>query len=256
MKKIAVITGASSGIGYAMAKILSNQGYGLVLVARREKRLQEIAKTLGNSQIFVADLLNEAECVRFEDFLKSIDFEIFINNAGFGDCGNFLESDLEKEKSMITLNIWTLHRFTKAVAQILERHGGGFILNVASSAGLLPGGPYMATYYATKAYVTSLSLAVAREFKEKQSPVSLSCLCPGPVNTEFNQVANVEFALPGISAEFCAAYALKQMFRRKTIIVPGFMMKLAVFFARFLPRKLLVAIAGRQQKKKIKKSNV
>lgn len=251
MRKVAVITGASSGIGLSMAKLLSAKGYGLLLVARREGRLKEIASALGNCEIFVADLSLKKECLRFEQFLESYSFEIFINNAGFGECGSFAQISLERESEMISLNVFALHHLTKTACRILENQGGGRVLNVASSAGLLPGGPYMATYYATKAYVASLSQAVAQELKETKSSVSLSCLCPGPVDTEFNQVANVEFALPGITADFCGNYALKQMFKGKTLIVPGLLMKLSLLAARLLPRSVLVSMAGAQQKKKI-----
>lgn len=251
MKANAVITGASSGIGLALARNLSKKGYGLLLVARRESRLNEIAQELGNCHVFVADLSVDSECERLEKFLETYDFEIFINNAGFGECGKFNAIPLKREFSMIALNIFALHRFTKTASQLLEKKGGGYILNVASTAGLLPAGPYMATYYATKAYAASFTQAIANELENSKSKVSVSCLCPGPVDTEFNQEAHVEFALPGITAEFCANYALKQMFRRKKVIVPGQILRIGLFFGCFLPRNLLVKIAGKQQKRKI-----
>ena len=123
-------------------------------------------------------------------------------------------------------------------------------MNVASSAGLFPAGPYMATYYATKAYVTSITQAIARELKEEDSEIYVGALCPGPVDTELNDVANVEFALKGISAGYCVSYALKQMFdRRKVLIVPTLRMKLAVLGTRFLSRDQVVALTADQQKK-------
>ena len=109
----------------------------------------------------------------------------------------------------------------------------------------------MSTYYATKAYVTSLTQGIARELKEEGSDIYIGALCPGPVDTEFNNVANVEFALPGIDPEICVKYALKQMFdRRKVLIVPTLRMKLAVFGCRLLPRDQIVAMTSGQQKKK------
>ena len=111
----------------------------------------------------------------------------------------------------------------------------------------------MATYYATKAYVTSITQALAREVKEAKSNVYVGCLCPGPVDTEFNQVANVEFALPGITAEYCAEYGLKMMFKKKTVIIPTFQMKFLITMSRFFPRKWCVAITAKQQKKKLYK---
>ena len=109
----------------------------------------------------------------------------------------------------------------------------------------------MATYYATKAYVTSITQAASQELKEAKSKVYVGCLCPGPVDTEFNQVANVEFALPGISAEYCAEYGLKKMFQKKVVIIPTLQMKLLLTFGRFIPRQWYVAITGMQQKKKL-----
>ena len=134
-------------------------------------------------------------------------------------------------------------------------NGGGWLLNVASSAGLLPAGPYMACYYATKAFVTSLTRAAARELAEEGSPVYVGCLCPGPVDTEFNDVANVEFALKGIRPGYCAGYALDQMFRkRRTVIVPTVKIRLGVTLGRLLPQRAVVAVAGRQQKRKLAKN--
>jgi short-subunit dehydrogenase len=175
---------------------------------------------------------------------------IFINNAGFGDCGCFLETDEKKELAMIDLNVKALHLLTKLVIRKMDYQEGGYLLNVASSAGLMPAGPYMATYYATKAYVASLTRAIARELEEIGSNVYIGALCPGPVDTAFNYVANVEFALPGISAEECVAYAIRQMKRRKTVIVPTLSMKAATTLGRLIPPDLSIRLTGHQQKKK------
>lgn len=251
--RYAVITGASSGIGAEFAKNLSARGYGLILVARREDRLRALASELGTpAEIFTADLSQQTECERLGQFLDNFDIGVFINNAGFGDCGFFPETDLEKELRMINVNIVALHLLSKLAVKVLSKKGG-HLLNVGSSAGLMPAGPYMATYYATKAYVVSLTQATAIELEEARSCVSASVLCPGPVNTEFNHVANVQFSLPGISAKFCASYALKQMFKKQTIIVPGVMMKAAGIVSKIFPRHLVAKIAGSQQKKKIGK---
>ena len=125
-------------------------------------------------------------------------------------------------------------------------------MNVASSAGLIPAGPYMATYYATKAYVVSLTRAIAQELQDEGSNIYIGALCPGPVNTEFNSVANVEFALRGISPSYCVKYAIRQMKKRKVLIVPTLTIKAATFFGRFIPQSLYIKIAGHQQKKKFK----
>ena len=133
----------------------------------------------------------------------------------------------------------------------VESQGGGTILNVASSAGLLPGGPYMAGYYASKAYVVSLTRGVARELQELHSPVYVCALCPGPVDTEFNDRAGVVFALKGITPEFCVQEAMHGMMHRRTIIVPSAFMRACTTAQKLLPASLLMPIVARQQKKKL-----
>ena len=252
MPKFAVITGASSGIGAEFARQLSARGYQLRLVARRIDRLQQLSAQLTTvCEIFPADLSRAEECCRLADALRERQVDLFINNAGFGDCGPFLETELDKELRMVDVNVRAVQILTKRMVQQMERQGSGALLNVGSSAGLLPGGPYMATYYATKAYVVSLSQAVAAELRARHSPVYLGCLCPGPVHTEFNQVANVRFALPGISAAYCVRCALAGIRRRRTIIVPGPAMATAMALSHLAPRPLLVAVAGWQQKRKL-----
>lgn len=249
----AVVTGASSGLGLEFAKQLSERGYKLVLVARRKDKLEKIQGILKTeSKIIVADLSNRSECVRVVEEVKDLEVEVFINNAGFGDCGRFYETDINKELGMIDVNVTAVHILMKLMLMKMKaKVSGAYILNVASSAGLFPGGPYMATYYATKAYVTSLTQAVSREMKEAGSDIYIGALCPGPVDTEFNDVADVQFALRGMNPKDCVSYALKQMFRyRKEIIVPTLRMKIAVLGTRLLPRDQVVAMTGGQQKKK------
>ncbi len=252
MKKYAVITGASSGIGAAFAKKLAKQGYALILIARRKARLDNLAKQLPTEcEVVPADLADIDECKRIYKYIADKPVEIFINNAGIGDCGPFLVNSLDKEMQMIQLNICAVHFFTKRMLQKMQKADCGYVLNVASCAGLLPSGPYMATYYATKSYVASLTRAAAMELKECNSNVYIGCLCPGPVNTEFNHNANVTFSLKGISANTCAAYALKQMKKHKTVIIPNIRIKSMVFFGRFLPQSFLIRLVSKQQKKKI-----
>lgn len=150
---------------------------------------------------------------------------------------------------MIETNVRALHILTKRIVQQMEEQGGGALLNVGSCAGLMPAGPYMAAYYATKAYVVSLTSAVAEELREMHSPVYVGCLCPGPVNTEFNAVANVQFALKGITPEFCVRCALHGIHRRKTIIVPGPLVAAGMALGRYLPRSAYIKIAAHQQQK-------
>ncbi|MBR6402728.1 MAG: SDR family NAD(P)-dependent oxidoreductase [Eubacterium sp.] len=250
----AVVTGASSGLGFEFAKQLSAMGYKIILVARRRGKLEQVQKILKTpSIVFEADLGKTEECIRLMEETRSLDIEVFINNAGFGECGRFYETDAAKELSMIDVNVSAVHLLMKLMLQRLKsRVSGGYILNVASSAGLFPAGPYMATYYATKAYVTSLTRAVAREMEEEQSDIYIGALCPGPVDTEFNDVASVEFALKGISAKKCVKYAIDQMFRRRVIIIPTLRMKVVCMIAKFFPTKQVVAMTGKQQRRKKK----
>lgn len=251
MKKYAVITGASSGIGVEFAKRLAKQGYTLVLTARRKERLEKLRKRLKTDcGIITADLTKEADCYRLYEAVADKPVEIFINNAGFGDWGIFSDSSLQKEMDMLMVNVRAVHLLTKLMLQKMQKQNYGYILNVASCAGLMPAGPYMAAYYATKSYVTSFTRGIAEELREAGSPVYIGCLCPGPVDTEFNDVANVEFALKGISPAYCACYALAQMKRRKVVIIPTLRMQLAMTFGRFLPEKMYIRIAAHQQKKK------
>ena len=252
--KTAFITGATSGIGMEFARALAAEGYGLILTGRRTDRLLALKDELNTEcRILTADLAEEAGCRKLLADLADTEIDVFINNAGFGAVGSFLETDLDKEISMIRVNDIAMHILFKGVLQKMNARGSGSVLNVASSAGLLPGGPYMAAYYASKSYVVSLTKAVAEELKEQGSGIYVGCLCPGPVDTEFNSVADVVFSLKGISARQCVAECLAGMRRRKIVIVPTAKMKLAVFFGRFIPDRLMLRITAGQQKKKYSK---
>lgn len=247
-----LITGASSGIGRDMARILSSQGHDLILVARRKKRLEELKKDLKtNVEIISMDLSSTFNCTKLYNKVKNENIDILINNAGFGLFGNFTETSLEKELDMIDLNIKSLHTLTKLFLKDFKEKDSGYILNVASSAAFMPG-PLMATYYATKAYVLHLTEAIHEELRQKGSHVYIGSLCPGPVNTEFNKVANVEFQIKGLPSYDVANYAIKKMFQKKMVIIPGVMMKLACTMTRFTPKKLLLRITYHIQKSKEK----
>ncbi len=250
--KTALITGATSGIGLEFARRLADRGYRLIVTGRRVDRLEALKLELDVPvEIISGDLSKKKECFALLDKLKDQQIDIFINNAGFGVAGSFVETDVNREVSMIKVNDIAMHILFKGILQKMVLVNHGKILNVASSAGLLPGGPYMAGYYASKAYVTSLTRAVAVELEEMGSKVKISALCPGPVNTEFNEHADVVFALKGISPQKCVEEALKGMDKEKTIIVPDFSLKLAMVFAHILPPHMLVKMAGHQQKKKL-----
>lgn len=250
MKKIALVTGASSGIGRDIARELDKLGYKIILSARREDRLLELNSQLKDATFVTADLSSAESCTELYNSVKDMDVSVVINCAGFGDFGLFTETDINKELSMIDVNIKAVHILTKLFLEDFKAKNEGYILNVASSAGLMPAGPYMATYYATKAYVTSLTSAISQELKEQHSNVYVGALCPGPVDTEFNAVAGVKFGIKSISSQDCAKYAVKKMFKRKTIIVPLAIMKLSVFAQKFVTRKFTVKICAKMQKKK------
>lgn len=247
----ALITGASSGIGEEFAKQLSKKGYDVILVARRTDRLEALSKKLRtNAKIVKADLSDENQVKALYEKVKNENIDILINNAGFGTLGEFCEIPLERELEMINTNVKAVHILTKLFLKDFTQKNRGYILNVASIAGFFSG-PYLATYYATKSYVLTLTESIYGELKSKKSNVYIGALCPGPVKTEFDKVANVKFSLKGITASFAVRYALEKMFKGKNIILPSLSVKSAVFFSRFLPRKLLLKIVSKSQTKKM-----
>ena len=272
-----LITGASSGIGKDMAKILNQKGYNLVLVARDIEKLEQTKKeleksvqnepTIENSKIEKAyknskkatnkieiiqmDLSEEQNCIELANKVKDVD--ILINNAGFGDCGKFSETDLNKDISMIKTNVIAYHILTKLYLKEMKKKNSGKILNVASIAGFMPG-PLMATYYATKNYIVRLSEAIREELKKEKSKVQISILCPGPVATNFNKVANVKFSLREANSMQVAKYAIKKLEKGKFYIVPGIDVKLARFGAKIAPSNFVAKITYKVQKRKIQGS--
>lgn len=247
----ALITGASSGIGADMARILDSRGIDLILVARRKDRLERLKQELkGNVEIITMDISSTFNCVKLYNKVSKENIDVLINNAGFGLFGNFNDIDLDKELDMIDLNIKSLHILTKLFLKDFKEKNKGYILNVASSASFLPG-PLMATYYATKSYVLKLSLAINEELKRDKSLVYIGTLCPGPVNTEFSNVAGVKFKLKELESYDVANYAIKQMFKRKTIIIPGITVKIGSFLSKFISYKLQAKIVYNIQKKKM-----
>lgn len=246
----ALITGASSGMGRDMAKILSQKGYDLILVARDEKKLEEVKKQLkSETKIVVMDISKEENCKKLYEENKDID--ILINNAGFGDCGHFEETSLDKDIQMIHTNIIAYHILTKLYLKEMIKKDSGEILNVASIAGFMPG-PLMTTYYSTKNYVVRFSESIREELRRKKSKVQISILCPGPVDTNFNKVADVEFALKGLSSEYVAKYAINKFLKGKFYIVPGWKIKLARFGAKLAPASFVAKISYNMQKRKIR----
>ena len=246
-----LITGASSGIGKDMAKILAKPENSLVLVARDMEKLKNVKKdlqSLCNVEIISMDLSDEKNCIELHNTVQDID--ILINNAGFGDCGNFNQTSLEKDLNMIKTNIIAYHILTKLYLKDMMKKDSGKILNVASIAGFMPG-PLMATYYATKNYVVKLSEAIREELNKAKSHVQISILCPGPVNTNFNNVANVKFHLREANSMDIAKYAIKKLEKGKFYIVPGIDIKLGKIGAKFAPTNLVSKVSYMVQKRKL-----
>lgn len=248
----ALITGASSGIGRDIARYLSYLNYDLILVARDKDNLLKLKEELNTDVLVIPmDLSIISNVYKLYDMVDSNNIDILINNAGFGLFGKFNESDTNRELSMIDLNIKSLHLLTKLFLKDFVKKDSGYILNVASSAAFQPG-PLMATYYSTKSYVYSLTLALYEELKKSNSKVHISCLCPGPVNTNFNNVANCKFKVRALSSEYVAKYAINKMFKNKLLIIPGFNIKLIYLFGKFIPLKLKLKLAYHVQVRKTK----
>lgn len=247
----ALITGASNGIGKEMAIYLSELGYDLIIVARSRSKLENLKDELKtNIEVYEMDLSLMDNCYKLYDDVKDKKIDLIINNAGFGVFGSYKDDTLDKELNMIDLNVKCLHILTKL---FLNNPSTRRILNVSSSAGLMKGGPLMAGYYATKSYVCSYSLALFEELRRNKSTKRISILCPGPVDTGFNERANVKFNLKSLSAKYVAKYAIDQMFKDKLIIIPGVTIKMGIFIQRFISTKLLLKISYNIQKRKNKK---
>ncbi len=254
---IALITGASSGIGRDMARILNNLNYDIIITARNEENLKELKKELNEKNnnkvdIYLADLSKEEECLKLYNKVKEKyqNIDLLINNAGFGLCGKMINTDLETEMKMVDTNIKAVHILTKMFLKGMVERDSGRILNVASVASFMAG-PLMATYYATKNYVLRFSQAIREELKKDKSNVKISVLCPGPVNTNFNKVANVRFALKGLSSEYVAKYAINKTLKGKFLIIPGWKIKMARFLSKISPDTISTKICYHMQSKKI-----
>lgn len=249
----ALITGASSGIGWDMAEYLAQKGWDLVVVARRTERLLQLKEKLSNVDVkcITADLSDKAECVRVYEETNGLQIDMLINNAGFGLAGEFVDTDLDTELRMIDTNITALHILTKLYLKDFVKRDSGIILNVASSASFMAG-PLLNTYYATKNYVYRLSQAIHQELKERKSNVKISILCPGPIQTEFLDVANVGFVFKGLKSADVAKLAVDKALKGKLIIIPGAMMKVGKFLLRLTPEKLMLWVSYRIQHKKKK----
>ncbi len=251
----ALVTGASSGIGKDIAVYLSELGYDLILVSRDKNKLEETKKLCKSEvEIIPCDLSQKENAFKLYDKVKDKDIDFLVNGAGFGLFGNTWETSMDKELKMIELNITSLHILTKLFLEDFVKKDKGRILNIASSAGFLAG-PYLNTYYATKNYVTKFTMAIYEELRREKSNVHISCLCPGPVNTNFNKVAGGEFTIKGLDSSYVAKYAIDKCLKNKLIIIPGLSVRLGVFFNKLLPYKTSLKIVYNIQHSKVEKRN-
>ena len=247
MKKVALVTGASAGLGVEFARQLSKRGHRLVLAARRKDRLEELAKELGKARAIAIDLSKKDSAAKLLADLEANGetVELLVSNAGFGLIGRFAELDAKRERQMIDLNVGTLTDLCRAVAPQMIARKSGAILNVASTAAFQPG-PKMAVYFATKAFVLSLTEALHEELKPHG--VKVSCLCPGPTRTEFGDVAgfggNGMFDRVAMEAPDVVKAGLDGLARNKAVVVPGLVNKLTANSGRFAPRSIVRKIAG------------
>lgn len=252
---IALITGASSGIGRAMALNLASRGIDLILVARSYDKLIEVKREIRSFssvrvKLITKDLSINEECIELHEEVSAVRVDILINNAGFGLFGKFDETDLNTELNMIDLNIKSLHTITKLFLPDFKKRDRGYILNVASIAGFLAG-PYMSTYYATKNYVLQLTKAIHEELRLDGSNVYIGAFCPGPVDTNFNNVAQVSFSASQISAQEAADYAIEKMFSRKLVIVPTLPIKALSVVSRLVPTQMMLYCTSLVQKARL-----
>lgn len=246
----ALITGASSGIGRDMARELIAQGWEVIAVARRTERLHTLQQECGEKLHCIrCDVSRLEECEKLHEVVQPENIDLLVNCAGFGLCGFFDETDLDTELQMIETNVVAVHVLTKLFLKDFVAKDHGYILNVASIAGFFSG-PLMATYYATKNYVVSLTGAVREELKQRKSHVRISAFCPGPVATEFNDVARVQFSAAPISSQRAAKQALHGVMKGKPVVVPSLKIKSLKFLKRLLPDPFITQMCYHFQKKK------
>jgi len=245
--KVALITGASAGLGVEFARQLSARGRRLVLVARRKERLDDLATELGNARAVAIDLSEADAAAKLMADLRANGetVDLLVNNAGFGLIGSFARLDARRLRQMIDLNVGTLTDLCRLVAPQMIESKSGAILNVASTAAFQPG-PKMAVYFATKAYVLSLSEALHEELKPHG--IRVTCLCPGPTRTEFGEVAgfggNAVFERVAMNASDVVKAGLSALARNGAVIVTGIINKIAAASTRFAPRPVVRKIAG------------
>ena len=247
MKKVALVTGASAGLGVEFARQLSKRGHRLVLAARRKERLEGLAAELGNARSVAIDLSKKDAAAKLMADLEANGetVDLLVNNAGFGLIGRFAKGDPKRLRQMIDLNVATLTDLCRAVAEAMIKRKAGGIINVASTAAFQPG-PNMAVYFATKAFVLSFTEALHEELKPHG--VHVTCLCPGPTRTEFGEVAgfggNSLFDRVAMDSPEVVTAGLNGLDKNKAVVVPGLINKVTASSGRFAPRSVVRKIAG------------
>lgn len=247
---LAIVTGASSGIGYDISKYLSKKGYDIIAVSRDAEKLEKLKQECVTKVYpYLVDLSNRDEILSFFDEVKEKEIDVLVNNAGFGAYGEFEKIDFEVQMNMIEVNITAVHILTYLFLNKMKKRDRGYILNIGSVAGFLPG-PLMTEYYATKSYVLRLTQGINKELKKAKSNISISVCCPGPVDTNFNNVAGVKFGLKAKTSEFVAKKAIDGMFKKKIIICPGLTERLVKLSRKLFSDSLLAEVSFHTQKKK------
>ena len=256
MDKTALVTGASQGIGYEFAKILAENKYDLILVARTKSKLDEIKDHLTQMcgvkvYVITCDLSRPEACGYVYEQVKKMNLavDVLVNNAGIGDWGLFVDSSVDKQEQMLQLNIMALTNLTRLFLPGMVKRRYGKILNVSSTAAF-QAGPLMAVYFATKAYVLSFSSAIAQELKG--SGVSVTCLCPGPTatsfqTTTFSREVRLTHGCKLPSAKQVAEYGYKAMMREQTVAIHGFKNRLMAFIVRFVPQWIVLRLVQFEQ---------
>lgn len=250
--KTVLITGASFGIGYELAKIFAKEKYNLILVARNLEKLNQIKDELQNPDIQIFTIQKDLSYPNSPKELfdeinkKGLEIDILINNAGFGLLGSFVELDLQTQLDMIQLNITSLVHLTYLVLPQMIAKNSGKIMNVASTAAFQPG-PNMAVYYATKAFVLSFSEALYAELKSKG--ITVTALCPGPTRTEFQKRARMENInlersklIPYMSAEKVAQIGYDGLMKGKRVVIPGLLNKTGTKLVKIFPKSFVLAV--------------
>ncbi len=256
----AIITGASSGIGSELARCLLSR-LDIILVARNEEKLKALTKEYNklseryrynhSVEYCVCDVSDVLQCKKLYEKYKSYDVQVLINNAGSGVFGEFTDVDLDRELNSVMTNIVGVHVLTKLFLLDMLKVNRGYIMNVASSAGYMPGSPYMASYYASKAYVLNMTRAIICEERVAASNVHVSALCPGPVETNFNKTAGIKSHAKGWTPRRLAKYAIGKMYDGDEIILPGLVVKATYVLRKIIPDSALIGFAGKWQENKI-----